>query len=68
MTAAFAARLNQAFAAPRGLSPPFAAGEPLPIAVRPEVALTQTVPGVAVGGALRPPFFDLHRRLELLGA
>jgi hypothetical protein len=32
MTAAFAARLNQAFAAPRGLSPPFAAGEPLQIA------------------------------------
>jgi hypothetical protein len=32
MTAAFAARLNEAFAVPRGLSPPFAGGEPLQIA------------------------------------
>lgn len=32
LTAAFAARLNETFAAPQGLSPPFAAGEPLQIA------------------------------------
>jgi hypothetical protein len=32
LTAAFAARLNEVFAAPKGLPPPFAAGEPLQIA------------------------------------